>query len=56
MNPTARRKQVARTCKKFGLLVQPNAMQILIQEMEKRSHDNFVNLLKVLQTKLARVS
>lgn len=47
------RRQLARTCKKFGLLVQPNALQVLMREMEERG-DRFVDLLEIFKEKLAR--
>ena len=60
-NPALRRRQLARTCKKYGLLIQPNALPILIEEMESRDHGNidggtstFGDFLTVLQTKLSR--
>ena len=49
------RRQLARTCKKFGLLVQPNALQVLMREMEERG-DRFLDLLEVFKEKLARTS
>ncbi|OEU21492.1 DNA_pol_E_B-domain-containing protein [Fragilariopsis cylindrus CCMP1102] len=62
-NPALRRRQLARTCKKYGLLIQPNALPILIEEMESRDHGNidggsttFGDFLTVLQTKLSRSS
>ena len=61
-NPALRRRQLARTCKKYGLLIQPNALPILIEEMESRDHgidggaSTFGDFLTVLQTKLSRSS
>lgn len=54
-NPALRRRQLARTCKKYGLLIQPNALPILIEEMESRDIDGtFGDFLIALQTKLSR--
>eukprot|EP00531_Pseudo-nitzschia_arenysensis_P009569 CAMPEP_0116141560 /NCGR_PEP_ID=MMETSP0329-20121206/14445_1 /TAXON_ID=697910 /ORGANISM="Pseudo-nitzschia arenysensis, Strain B593" /LENGTH=698 /DNA_ID=CAMNT_0003636747 /DNA_START=36 /DNA_END=2132 /DNA_ORIENTATION=- len=47
------RRQLARTCKKFGLLVQPKALQALMQEMEERG-DRFLDLLGVFKERLSR--
>ncbi len=47
------RRQLARTCKKFGLLVQPKALQALMREMEERG-DRFLDLLDVFKEKLSR--
>lgn len=47
------RRQLARTCKKFGLLVQPKALQALMQEMEERG-DRFLDLLEVFKERLSR--
>eukprot|EP00536_Pseudo-nitzschia_multiseries_P009432 jgi/Psemu1/200694/e_gw1.262.9.1 len=51
------RRQLARTCKKFGLLVQPNALPLLIQELESRGgaeSEEFLALLGVFRDRLAR--
>lgn len=48
------RRHLARTCKKHGLLVQPNAINELLQEMTKTDPDDFADLLILLQVKLAR--
>jgi hypothetical protein len=57
-NPALRRRQLARTCKKYGLLIQPNALPLLIEEMESRDgiDGTFGDFLTVLQTKLSRSS
>lgn len=47
------RRQLARTCKKYGLLVQPNALQVLMREMEERG-DRFLDLLEVFRKKLSQ--
>ena len=49
------RRQLARTCKKYGLLVQPNALSVLMREMEERG-DRFVDLLEALKQRLARAA
>ncbi len=49
------RRQLARTCKKYGLLVQPNALPVLMREMEERG-DRFLDLLEVLKQRLARAA
>lgn len=48
------RRQIARTCKKLGLLVQPNALPALIREMETNGNDKFLELLQAFQNRLAR--
>ena len=47
------RRQLARKCKKFGLLVQPNALQALMREMKERG-DRFLDLLDIFKEKLSR--
>jgi len=47
------RRQLARTCKELGLLVRPNAMKVLMQEMESRG-DKFLDLLTLCKKRLAR--
>ena len=58
MGGTNHRRQLARTCKKFGLLVQPNALPALIRELEARDGGvesvEFLELLGMFQNRLAR--
>ena len=53
MNPTLRKKKLARICKKYGLLLEPKAVPPLLIAMEERDEEQFADLLSVLQSWLA---
>jgi len=55
-NPAILRRQLARTCKKYGLLIQPKALPLLLAEMAVRTSPHFAELLTLFQQRLARAA